>query len=162
MRFNKHQRTGVLVAQVCGTGRSCSHAKATAAGMASRLHVYTLKSPEAPFLSACLQWWAATFQTHIHTPLLCQSQGMGQQGGGFRVQEGHPVTRAALRTEGASLSNERSWEGRILSGLCFQVTNSEKMLPPQDEGLPSAAASSHGRVSTPLRKERSTQSWVFN
>lgn len=37
MRFNKHQRAGVLVAQVRGTGRRRSHTKATAAGAASRL-----------------------------------------------------------------------------------------------------------------------------
>lgn len=37
MRFKKYQLTGVLVAQVCGTVYSCSHTKAPAAHVASRL-----------------------------------------------------------------------------------------------------------------------------
>ena len=109
MRFNKHQCTGVLVAQVCGTGHSCSHTKATVAGVASRLLPRLhLKISRGSF-SVCMSAVTGSKLPDPHSlPSPLSEPGHRAVGGRFRAQEGHPITRAAPRTEGTSLSTERS------------------------------------------------------
>lgn len=154
MRFNKHQRTGVSSTSLWHRAQLQPRPRPQRQVWPPGSMFTPLKSPRLFCLRVCSDGQQPSRPTLI--PLSSVRARAWGSGRGFRVQEGHPVTRAASGQR-VPPSPMRGVEKEGSSRVCAFKSQTQRRCYPARYKF-SAAASSHGRVSTPLRKERSTQS----